>query len=97
MSSSIRPSVSKAGLSLKLYSDTELSDVKIHCGGKVFFSCHKIILSGMSEVFKKTLFGNSTEATSGKIEITDISASAMENLLFYVYHEDIDGAKVWIL
>ena len=84
MSSSIRPS------------NTELSDVKIHCGGKVF-SCHKIILSGMSEVFKKTLFGNSTEATSGKIEITDISASAMENLLFYVYHEDIDGAKVWIL
>ena len=86
----------KSNLLHKLYSDIELSDVKIHCGGKAF-SCHKIILSGMSEVFKKMLFGNSTEATSGKIEITDVSASAMENLLFYVYHEDIDGAKVWIL
>ena len=48
----------------------------------------------MSEVFKKMLFGNNTEATSGKIEITDISAIAMENLLFYVYHEDIDRAKI---
>ena len=83
----------KSNLLHKLYSDIELSDVKIHCGGKVF-SCHKIILSGMSEVFKKTLFGNSSEATSGEIEITDISASAMENLLFYVYHEYIDGAKI---
>ena len=83
----------KSNLLHKLYSDGELSDVKIHCGGKVF-SCHKVILSGQSEVFKNMLFGNSIEATSGKIEITDISASAMENLLFYVYHEDIDGAKI---
>ena len=83
----------KSNLLHKLYSDGELSDVKIHCGGKVF-SCHKVILSGQSEVFKNMLFGNSIEATSGKIEIIDISASAMENLLFYVYHEDIDGAKI---
>ena len=83
----------KSKLLHKLYSDGEFSDVKIHCGGKVF-CCHKIILSGQSEVFKKALFGNSIEATSGKIEITDISASAMENLLFYVYHENIDGAKI---
>ena len=86
----------KSNLLHKLYSDVELSDVKIHCGGKVF-SCHKVILSGQSEVFKNMLLGNSIEATSGKVEITDISASAMENLLFYVYHEDLDGAKVWIL
>ena len=83
----------KSNLLHKLYSDVELSDAKIHCGGKVF-CCHKIILSGQSEVFKKTLFGNGIEATSGKIEITDISASAMENLLFYVYYEYIDGAKI---
>ena len=41
------------------------------------------------------LSGNSHEATSGKIEITDASATTMENLLFYIYHEDLqkDDAK----
>ena len=78
----------KSKLLHKLYLEDELSDVKIHCDGKVF-NCHKIILSGQSEVFKKTLSGNSIEATSGKIEITDASATTMENLLFYIYHEDL--------
>ena len=34
------------------------------------------------------------ESTSGKIEITDISATTMENLLFFIYHEDLDGTKI---
>ena len=34
------------------------------------------------------------ESTSGKIEITDISANTMENLLFFIYHEDLDGTKI---
>ena len=71
----------------KLYSEGEFSDVKIHCDGQVF-DCHKIILSGQSGVFKKMLFENDmVEATSGKIEISDTSATTMENLLFYIYHE----------
>ena len=71
----------------KLYSEGEFSDIKIHCDGQVF-DCHKIILSGQSGVFKKMLFENDmVEATSGKIEISDTSATTMENLLFYIYHE----------
>lgn len=80
---------SKPKLLHKLYSEGELSDVKIHCDGQVF-DCHKIILSGQSGVFKKMLVENDmVEATSGKIEITDASATTMENLLFYIYHEDL--------
>ena len=85
----------KSKLLHKLYLEDELSDVKIHCDGKVF-NCHKIILSGQSEVFKMILSGNSNEATSGKIEITDASAITMKNLLFYIYHEDLheDDPKI---
>ena len=84
----------KPNLLHKLYSEGEFSDVKIHCDGKVF-NCHKIILSGQSEVFKNMLVENDfIESTSGKIEITDISATTMENLLFFIYHEDLDGTKI---
>merc|ERR1719483_89517 len=79
----------------KLYSEGEFSDLKIHCHGKVF-DCHKIILSGTSKVLKKIIFENENdlendmvEATSGKIKITDISPITMENLLYYIYHEDL--------
>lgn len=80
---------SKPKLLHKLYSEGEFSDVKIHCDGQVF-DCHKIILSGQSGVFKKMLVENDmVEATSGKIEINDASATTMKNLLFYIYHEDL--------
>ena len=84
----------KPNLLHKLYSEGEFSDVKIHCDGKVF-NCHKLILSGQSQVFKNMLVENDfIESSSGKIEITDISATAMENLLFFIYHEDLDGTKI---
>jgi len=85
---------SKSKLLHKFYSEGEFSDVEIHCDGKVFH-CHKIILSGQSGVFKKMLEKNKkrkhdmVEATTGKIEISDTSATTMENLLFYIYHEDL--------
>ena len=85
----------KSKLLNKLYLEGEFSDVKIHCDEEVF-NCHKIILSGQSEVFKMILSGNSNEVTSGKIEITDASAITMKNLLFYIYHEDLheDDPKI---
>ena len=61
----------------KLYSNSEFSDVKIQCDGKVF-NCHKIVLSGQSEVFKKMLVENDfVEATSGEIKITDTPAQGL--------------------
>ena len=75
----------KSKLLHKLYLEGEFSDVKIHCDEKVF-NCHKIILSGQSEVFKKMLSGNNIEATSGKIEITDVSAIPLFLSNFVVTH-----------
>merc|ERR1719495_2580332 len=34
------------------------------------------------------------EATSGKINITDASAVTIENLLFFLYHGDLDQTKI---
>jgi hypothetical protein len=76
-----------------------LLTTKLSCLQKYNFG--HTILGGQSEVFKKTLFGNSIEATSGKIEITDVSATTMENMLFYVYHEDqgnlFKGIVIWVV
>ena len=73
----------------KLYLNDELSDVKIYCEDKIF-NCHKLILGGNSKVFKNMLFNNEmVEATSGEIKIVDIPADAMENLLYYVYHDSL--------
>ena len=79
----------KPNLLHKLHSNGEFSDVKIHSDGKVF-NCHKLILSGQSEVFKQMLDVENkfVEATSGEIKITDtlpkITATAIENLLFFI-------------
>ena len=37
------------------------------------------------------------EAKTGEIKITDITASAMEMLLFYIYHDDLDEAMKGIV
>ena len=34
------------------------------------------------------------EGTSGKIEVNDIAAETMENLLFYLYHDFVDKLKI---
>ena len=60
----------------------------------------RIILCGTSEVFKKIILENENdmvEATSVMIKITDISPITMENLLFYIYHEDLLKVEVNIV
>ena len=71
----------------KLYLNDELTDVKIYCEDKIF-NCHKLILGEKSKVFKNMLFNNEmVEATSGEIKIVDTPTDAMENLLYYIYHD----------
>ena len=77
-----------------LYLNDELSDVKIFCEDKIFHS-HKLILGGHSKVFKNMLFNNDmVEATSGEIKIIDTPAIAMKNLLFYIYHENVEDEMI---
>ena len=77
-----------------LYLNDELSDVKIYCEDKIF-NCHKLILGGKSKVFKNMLFNNEmVEATSGEIKIVDTPVDAMENLLYYIYHESLKSTAM---
>ena len=78
----------------KLYLDSELSDVKIICEDKIFHS-HKIVLSCQSSVFKSMLNDSDmVEAKSGEIKIPDISPITIENLLFFMYHDNLDEHKI---
>ena len=79
----------------KLYlNDDGLSDVTIYCEDKIF-KCHKVILGGQSKVFKNMLFdSNMVEATSGEIKIVDTPVNVMKNLLFYIYHGNLDDAMI---
>ena len=80
----------------KLYAEKEFVDVKVLCNGKIF-SCHKIVLSRQSEVFKTIIRNKSlTEKKTGimKIEENDISSDVMEQLLYFVYHEKVKNATM---
>ena len=78
----------------KLFLDAEFSDVKIICEGKTFH-CHKNVLSCQSSVFKRMLNDSDmVEAKLGEIKITDIFSFTMENLLFFIYHDDLDENKI---
>jgi len=78
----------------KFFMNNELSDVKIYCEDEIF-DCHKFVLSGQSEVFKTMLIDNEmTEARTGEINITDISANTMKDLLFFLYNGKLDDSKI---
>jgi hypothetical protein len=78
----------------KLFLDEEFSDVKIICEGKTFH-CHKNVLSCQRSVFKTMLNDSDmVEAKLGEIKINDIFSFTMENLLFFIYHDDLDENKI---
>ena len=57
---------------------------------------HKAILS-QNEVFKGMLVDNKMlEKSSGEVKITDVSAAAMESLLYFFYHDDFPENKITI-
>ena len=77
----------------KLYLDSEISDVKIVCKGQSF-DCHKSVISCQSSVFKRMLINSDmVEAKTGEIEIPE-SPLTIENLLFFIYHDNLDENKI---
>ena len=78
-------------LAEKLYGEKDFSDVKIVCGDRKAFLCHKLVLGCQSKVFK-TIFKNKSlmeKQSEGvmKIEEKDVSSDIMEQLLYYVYFQ----------
>ena len=87
------PLAAENKLANKLFLKSELSDVKIFCEDKIF-DCHKTILCCQSEVFKGMLMNEKmVEAATGEIRIKDISAKTMKDLLYFIYHDDLDKTK----
>ena len=75
-------------LAEKLYGEKDFSDVKIVCGDRKAFLCHKLVLGCQSKVFK-TIFKNKSlmeKQSEGvmKIEEKDVSSDIMEQLLYYI-------------
>ena len=57
---------------------------------------YKAILS-QNEVFKGMLVDNEMlEKSSGEVKITDVSAAAMESLLYFFYHDDFPENKITV-
>ena len=68
----------------KLFTDNELSDVDVECGGKVFH-CHQLILSARSDVFKAMFQNDMTENRSKKVTVNDIEPEILQEMLQFIY------------
>ena len=79
----------------KLYAENEFVDVNIVCIEKTF-ACHKAVLGCQSEVFKTMIRNKSlTEKQAGVMEINenDVNSETMEQVLFYIYHGNVQDIK----
>eukprot|EP00092_Neocalanus_flemingeri_P030638 GFUD01033267.1.p1 GENE.GFUD01033267.1~~GFUD01033267.1.p1 ORF type:complete len:380 (-),score=88.80 GFUD01033267.1:71-1210(-) len=60
-------------------------DVKIVCGGKEF-SCHKLLLTAQSPVFRAMFAHDSKESAESSVPIDDSTPEAVHEFLFFLYH-----------
>ncbi|KAF8771103.1 TD and POZ domain-containing protein 4 [Argiope bruennichi] len=68
--------------------DKTLSDVSLRAG-TVSFPVHKLILSSRSPVFKAMFTKDMKEKTSTCIDIPDMDADTLHQLLFYIYENKL--------
>ena len=79
----------------KLYAENEFVDVNIVCNEKTF-ACHKAVLGCQSAVFKIMIRNKSlNEKPTGVMEIheNDFNSETMEQVLFYIYHGNVQDIK----
>jgi hypothetical protein len=60
------------------------TDVTVVADGKEF-KAHKVVLASQSQFFKTRFASRWSGSAGDKIEMTDVSASIMEEILSYVY------------
>lgn len=66
------------------YLKGQLCDIDIKVGEKTF-SCHRVILSSVSNYFRTMFMSEMTESRQREVTIHDIDESAMEKLVQYAY------------
>ena len=87
------PSTEKT-LTKKLFVDKTFMDFKITCQGKIY-ECHRCVLGSQSNVFQAMFLNmDMKEGASGEVEINDVHAETMDMLLYYLYHEEVEDAKL---
>merc|ERR1711890_83410 len=72
----------------QLFMKKNLSDVKLVCDGKTF-ECHKLVLSCQSDVFEAMFKNEMVESESGEVKIKDVKADALENMVYFMYHDKV--------
>ena len=75
-----------------IYSDAKFPDVTIVCQGKEF-PCHKAILAGRSQVFEAMFSLNFKEGMENKVEVVDVAADVIDEILRFIYRGDIRDLK----
>ena len=69
-------------------------DFNIICEGRTF-ECHKVVLSSQSNVFDAMFTNmNMNEANSGKVEIKDLKADAIETMIDFLYKQEIKDCNL---
>jgi hypothetical protein len=81
-------SKSNSSLTKELFQSGKFCDVKIKCGSKEF-NVHRCILSLSSEVFERMFLSDMIETRSNIIEINDISDDICEEMLRFMYYNEI--------
>nr|XP_015922598.2 speckle-type POZ protein B-like [Parasteatoda tepidariorum] len=74
----------------KLLDQIDGTDIKIHVDG-VSMKAHKVILRARSPVFEKMFDHDISEAVKNEIEVKDIRASIMKELLTFLYAGTIEN------
>ena len=67
-----------------MFSDKDMCDVQIICGGQVF-DCHQVILSARSPVFRIMFQADMAEKMTRKVNVTDVEPDVMSELLTFIY------------
>ena len=68
--------------------DESSGDVKLICDGKEF-SCHKLLLTSQSPVFKAMFAHDSKEKAENAVTIDDCGHQAVQELVFFLYHAQL--------
>ena len=71
-----------------IFGDVKNSDVVI-IAGKEKFNCHHNILSARCKVFKNMLAPNTLDSESNTIEVKEVTAGAVGNMLQYIYAGEV--------
>ena len=74
----------------KVFSDKQLSDIKIQCDGQTF-DCHMVILAAISPVFMAMIQSDMKEKETKIVTIDDFKAEVVAEMLNFIYTGNISS------